>query len=102
MSNNITLENYDKELDAICNQSVHERDTKTVLNLFFTHSRWNDERIRKNGSSLDNPQLYQYEISLGKKIFEMDSDELLAFVKSRGKRNGRDISPNSYRCIHSL
>lgn len=102
MNNNITLENYELQLEAIRKQSVHERDTKFVLSLFFTYCHWDDERIRKSGSSFNNPQLYQYEISLGKKIFEMTSDELLAFFKDRGKGIGKNISANSYKIIFYL
>lgn len=94
---NITQENYSNKLKELRSQSIHERDTQTVLELFFVFNNWDDERIRKSGSRLNSPYVYQFEISLGKKIFEMNSDELLEMIKGmKGKISGY-ISYNTYR-----
>ena len=96
----ITAENYDKILDGIRSQSIHERDTQTVFRLYFFHEKWDESRVKKTGSSLDNPRIYEYEIAIGKKLFEMGSNELLDLFLIN-KRNKKKISQYTYRWLYS-
>lgn len=99
---NITQENYSNKLKELQSQSLHERDTQTVLELFFVFNNWDDERIRKSGSRIDNPNVYQYEIVLNKKLFEMSPDELLDMIKGFKGKGTQNISHTTYKAMYHL
>lgn len=99
---NITQENYSNKLKELQSQSLHERDTQTVLELFFVFNNWDDERIRKSGSRIDNPNVYQYEIVLNKKLFEMSPDEILDMIKGFKGKGSENISHTTYKAMYHL
>lgn len=102
MNTIITQENYEAILESVRKQPIHERDTQTILHLFFFHEHWNKMRLDKHGRSFDSSRLYEYELSLGKKFFEMDADEILEFVLKNPRRDGKLISHYTYRWQHCI
>lgn len=81
-------------------------DTKDVFDLYFKSIP--PETTRKSRAQVDRPEVYAYELELGKQIFDMNVDELfgllLSFNKSRrfGDKSGFSISYNSYFQITSI
>lgn len=79
-------------------------DTKEVFDLYFKDIPF--DTARKCRPQVDRPEVYSYELEVGKQIFDMDVDELfgllLSFNKSRefGDSNF-SISYNSYDQIAS-
>lgn len=84
------------------------KTTKTTRELFEEYFKdKSPETVRKTRAQIDRPEVYAYEIKIGKRLVDMEIDELfemiLSFDDNRKKEKGTSsISYNSYSQIASM
>lgn len=81
------------------------KNTKEVFDLYFEDMSY--DTARKTRPQVDRPEVYDYEMKVGKQIFDMDVEELFGLLLSfnKGHRFGKtnfSISYNSYNQTASL
>lgn len=79
-------------------RSIQEVDTHEVFENFF--SNWSEVTRKKIEPSVNRPEVYTYEMELGKKIFEMNVDELFGMIETFGNKRACSIN-NSFRVSYS-
>lgn len=81
--------------------------TKEIFDLFFNSPGVSGTSLQINRRQIDKPELYAYEIEIGKELIDMDIDELFGLIREiRNKRRGKQveyiISHSSYEQISSI
>lgn len=79
--------------------------TQELFKEFFKDK--DPEIVRKTSMQIDRPEVYAYEIKIGKKLIEMNVDELFEMILSfndnrKSEQNGYSINYNSYFQIASM
>ena len=59
---------------------IKTMDTKAFIDEYF--STLDEDTARKNKSTIDRPELYSFEKKIGKKLLEMNEDELLEMIST--------------------
>lgn len=77
-------------------------DTKKVFDLYFENIP--SESSKKVRPQVDRPEVYAYEMKVGKQIFDMDDDELLGLIASfnNERKFGDSIFSISYGSIDQI
>lgn len=82
-----------------------EKDTKQIINDFFD-ATGTPENKKRNMSMIDRPEVYAYEVELGKQIFDMNIEELRGLMLSLNRKRivGDDsiIAYSTFDSISSL
>lgn len=84
------------------------RKPETTQELFRAFFKDKDPKtIKKTSMQIDRPEVYAYETKIGKKLIEMNVDELFEMILSfndnrKGERNGYSVAYNSYFQIASM
>lgn len=81
--------------------------TKEIFDLYFSSPGVSGTSAEKNRKQIDRPELYAYEMKIGKELIDMDSDEIFNMVlefknKRKGKEIGYMVSHYSYDKIVSM
>lgn len=67
-------------------------ETKEIFDRYF--ETMSKDKVKKIRSQIDRQEVYEYEIKLGKSIFDMNGDELFDMVMTFG--NNRERTPNTF------
>lgn len=65
-------------------------ETKEIFDLYFKDTP--PETERRCRPQVDKPEVYAYELKLGKQIFDMDVDELFGMIESFGNKRANNVN----------
>lgn len=77
-------------------------ETQEVMQAYFSQPGMDEKYVYKNRGMVDKPEVYEYEMELGKQIFDMDEDELFGLVEKFKGKGETSIAYLSFQQIASI